>query len=300
MSRTATSYHDPGSLDEALTVVADLGSEATVVAGGQDVVREMNRGDRSPSAIVDISGLSSLHGIDDDGDAVSIGALVTHTELAESDVVAEGTPLLADAKGTIGGGQQVHNLGTVGGAVCAAQPVYDYPSCLVALEATLHARSDDGRREIPAREFFEDATVTALDDHELLTGVSVPKVGGGTNYEKLKYTEGCYNVASAAALVALDGGQIVDARLALGGVEAVPRRLDEAEERATGETFTGDLAEKVGEMASEAVEAPLSDVHADGSYRRDVASVVTKRAMTDAANEARAATDGGTRAEGSQ
>jgi CO/xanthine dehydrogenase FAD-binding subunit len=300
MSQTATSYHDPGSLDEALEALADLGAEATVVAGGQDVVRDMNRGERSPPNIIDISGLSSLHGIDDDGDAVSIRPLVTHTELAQSDVIAEGAPLLADAKGTIGGGQQVHNLGTVGGAVCAAQPVYDYPSCLVALEATLHARSDDGEREIPAREFFEDAAATALDDHELLTGVSVPKVAGGTNYEKLKYTEGCYNIASAAAVVAVNGGQVVDARLALGGIEAVPRRLDEAEERATGETFTDDLAAKVGEMASEAVEAPLSDVHADGNYRRDMASVVTKRAMIDAAHEARAATDGGTHTEGSQ
>jgi carbon-monoxide dehydrogenase medium subunit len=300
MSQTATAYHDPASLEEALERLADLGSDATVLAGGQDVVREMNRGERAPSNIVDISGLPALRGIDDDGDAVSIGALVTHEELAHSDAVTRGAPLLADAEATIGGGQQVHNAGTVGGAVCAAQPVYDYPSCLVALEATLHARSADGTRAIPAGEFFEDATVTALREDELLTGVSVPKVDGGTNYEKLKYTEGCYNIASTAALVALDGGQIVDARLALGGVEAVPRRLEEAEERATGESFTEDLAAKVGAMASEAVETPLTDVHAKGSYREDVASVVTKRALTDAANEARAATDGGTHTEGSQ
>jgi carbon-monoxide dehydrogenase medium subunit len=209
--------------------------------------------------------------------------------------VAAGAPLLVDAEATIGGGQQVSNLGTFGGAVCAGQPVYDYPPCLVALDATLHARSSGGTREIPAREFFQGATETALREDELLTGASVPTVDGSTSYEKLKYTEGCYNVASAAALVDLEDGRVVDARLALGGVEPVPRRLDEAEERATGEPPTEALAATVGEMASAAVEDPITDVHARGSYREDVAAVVAKRAMTDAANGARAAADGGAR-----
>jgi carbon-monoxide dehydrogenase medium subunit len=294
MAATATEYHDPADVDEALDLLSRLGSEATVLAGGQDVVREMNRGERAPSNIVDVSGLPGLDGIEDEGDALSIGSLVSHQELAGSDLVADGAPLLVDAKDTIGGGQQVHNAGTVGGALCAGQPVYDYPPCLVALEATIVARSSDGTREIPARNFFEGATVTALADDELLTSVSVLKVDGATSYEKLQYSEACYNVASAAALVDLDGGEVVDARLALGGIEASPRRLEEAEERAAGEAFGEALASTVGDMATEAVENPRSDVHADGEYRRDMAGVVTKRAMTDAANRARATADGGT------
>lgn len=293
MAATTTRYHDPADLDAALELLADLGSDATVIAGGQDVVRSMNRGELAPSNLVDVTGIPALEGIDDRGDAVAVGALVTHEALASSKTVAEATPLLCEAKATIGGGEQIHNRGTVGGALVAGEPVYDYPPCLVALGATVTVESADGAREVPAREFFEGAAETAIGDDELLTEVVVPRVDGAASYEKLKYTEGCYNIASAAAVVSLDGDRIDDARLALGGVEPTPRRLVEAEDRATGEAFDEDLAGTVGEMASGAVQEPITDVHADGSYREDVAGVVARRALADAAGRARATTDGG-------
>lgn len=292
---TGTQYHAPADLDEALAMLADL-EDPTVLAGGQDLVRSMNLGDVHPSHVVDVSGLDGLDGIAADDGGIEIGALVTHEGLADSARVADGCPLLVAAKETIGGGQQIHNRGTIGGAVCSAEPVYDYPPCLLALDGTLVAESDDGSREIPAAEFFQGAGETALRPAELLTRIVVPELdGAGTAYEKLKYTEGCYNVASAAAAVTLDGGALADVRLALGGIEPRPRRLSDAESRAAGERFDSDLATAVAEAASAAVESPRKDIHADGEYRRSMAGVMARRALETAHDRARTAADGGTR-----
>jgi carbon-monoxide dehydrogenase medium subunit len=295
-TRTRTRYHDPADVDEAVSLLADLGSDATVLAGGQDLVRAMNLGDIHPANIVDVSGLPDLDTIESTGGTIEIGALVTHEELANSSIVEDGCPLFVDAKATIGGGQQIHNRGTVGGALCAAEPAYDYPSCLVALDGTLVVRSADGSREIPAAEFFEDAGETALQSEELLTGIRLPELvdGVATSYEKLKYTEGCYNIASAAATVDLDGDTLTDVRLALGGIEPRPRRLDDAESLATGEQLDTELLTAVSESASDAVESPVVDIHADADYRRSMAGVMAKRALETATERVRAATDGGT------
>jgi len=291
---TGTHYHAPTDLDEALSMLADL-TDPTVLAGGQDLVRAMNLGDVHPSHIVDVSGLDGLDGIAADGDGIEIGALVSHESLADSALVADGCPLLVAAKETIGGGQQIHNRGTVGGAVCSAEPVYDYPPCLVALDGTLVAESADGSREIPAAEFFQGAGETALQPDELLTRIVVPELdGAGAAYEKLKYTEGCYNVASAAAAVTLDGGVIADVRLALGGIEPRPRRLDDVESLVAGEQLGADLAASAAEAASTAVESPRVDIHADGEYRRSMAGVMARRALETAHERAGAAADGGT------
>jgi len=290
----STQYHDPTDLDKALSVLADLGDDATVLAGGQDLVRAMNLGDVAPAHIVDVSDLPGLDEITDTGDTIEIGALVTHEQLASSPVVADGCSLLADAKETIGGGQQIHNRGTVGGAICSAEPVYDYPPSLVALDGTITVQSADESREIPAAEFFQDAGETALGPDELLTSVVVPKLdGAGTSYEKLKYTEGCYNIASAAAVVEVADDELADVRLALGGVEPLPRRLEDAESVASGETFDDEVAQAVSEAATEAVESPRVDIHAGGDYRRSMAGVMAERALRAAHDRARTTADGG-------
>ena len=280
--QTGTRYRDPATLEEALSLLADLGPEATVLAGGQDLVRAMNLGDVQPSNIVDISGLDELREINRTDNSIQIGALVTHEALAQSSVITEGCSLLTDAKEMIGGGQQIHNRGTIGGALCAAEPVYDYPACLVALEATLVAESADGSREIPATEFFTGASETALRPEELLTGIVVPELDPavGTSYEKLKYTEGCYTIASAAALVTVSDGTLTEATLALGGIEDKPRRLTAVESLVAGEQLSSELRKAVSEAASDAVERPRSDAHADGEYRRSMAGVMTKRALS--------------------
>jgi carbon-monoxide dehydrogenase medium subunit len=295
-AETGTRYHDPADLEEALSTLAALGEDATVLAGGQDLVRSMNLGEWTPSHIVDINGLPELTGIEESEDGIEIGALVTHTELASSPKIAEGCPVLLDARKTIGGGQQIHNCGTVGGAVCSAEPVYDYPPCLVVLGATLLVQGSDGPREIPAGEFFVDAGETAVSADELLTGINVPQLapGVGTSYEKLKYTEGCYNIASATAVVSTTENEVDNAHLAIGGIEPVPRRLSEANSAAEGRPFDEAAAADVAAAARESVESPLSDIHAGGDYRRSMAGTMAERAMESAYQRATTAADGGT------
>ena len=285
-------YIAPATLKDVLARLDSLGSRATVLAGGQDVAPLMNQGTFAPKAIVDLKRIKGLSGIARRNGSIAVGAGTTHREIERSGVLQEANGLLVDAAGQIGGGMQVRNRGTIGGAICAGNPAYDYAPCLVALDAAVRARSSKGSRKIPAAAFFRNAGVTGLEPQELVTEIIVPSLpkGSGSAYYKLKFTEGCYNIASAACVVQLDGdGKAGMVRMALGGVSPAPIRLSGVEDAVTGSALSDELLAVVSSVAQKSVTRPISDVQADGRYRRAMAGVVATRALTEAFEKARKA-----------
>ena len=285
-------YIAPATLKDVLVRLDSLGSRATILAGGQDVTPLMNQGRFAPKGIVDLKRIRGLSGIAQRNGLIAIGARTTHREIERSSVLQEANGLLVDAASQIGGGMQVRNRGTIGGAICAGNPAYDYAPCLVALDAAIQTRSSKRRRKIPAAAFFRNAGVTGLEPQELVTEIIVPSLpkGSGSAYYKLKFTEGCYNIASAACVVQLDGdGKAGMVRMALGGVSPAPIRLSGVEDAVTGSALSDELLAVVSSVAQKSVTRPISDVQADGRYRRAMAGVVATRALTEAFEKARKA-----------
>ncbi len=289
----APAYHAPGTLDEALSLLHGLGPDATVLAGGQDVVPLMNQGRLSPANLIDLKALHALAVVQAVNGTARIGSRVTHRAIERSDFLRARLGLLVEAAAQIGGGIQVRNRGTIGGAVCSGNPVYDFAPCLVALHAEVRLLSVSGERRMPAVEFFRDAFVTAARPDELLVEIEVPldraatETATGHAYEKLKFTDGCYCIAGAACVARLgaDGG-LASVRLALGSVEAVPVRLTRVETLVAGARPTDGLLDEVSSVARQAVAHPIDDVMADGDYRRAMAGVVARRALVRAVERA--------------
>lgn len=288
-----TSYAAPRSLGEALRALGELGDAVTVVAGGQDVVPLMNQGRLAPSHLLDISRLAPLASVTSTGargGTLRIGSLVTHAALARDPAVREAAPLLAEAAERIGGGLQVRNRGTIGGAAAAANPAYDLPACLAALDAVCILGSLRETRRVPARSFFLGAGRTARRANELLLGFDIPRMPprAGWAYAKLKFSEGGYTIAGAACLLtrAADG-RCERVSVVLSGVTESPLPLPTIAERLAGQALTTHLIEAAAGAASAAVERPIKDAMAGGEYRRAMAGVMVVEALAQAARRAR-------------
>ncbi len=289
MTKTLT-YYKPGSIEEALPLLHQLGGEVKVLAGGQDIVPLMNQGKLMPGSIVDLKELKSLAGVKAQNGSLVIGALTTHRTIERSEAIQARYGLLADAASQIGGGVQVRNRGTIGGAICAGNPAYDFAPCLVALDAEFKILSLTGERRVAASVFFQDAHITALRSNELLAEVLIPisSSASGFAYQKLKFSDGCYCIASAACAVELNpDSSCREVRLALGGVAPVPIRLSQVEAMLAATQITEKLLTEVANAAQLAVTNPITDVHADGEYRRAMAGVMARRALATALQRAR-------------
>jgi carbon-monoxide dehydrogenase medium subunit len=177
--------------------------------------------------------------------------------------------------------RQIRNRGTIGGNVCFADPASNFPPLLVALGATMHVTGPEGDRTVAADDFFVGAYRTALGQDELLRSLSLPALAGaGTGYSSLLIARDSWALARAAALVRSNGA-VDDIRVVLGCVAGTPVRAAAMEEQLRGEEPTADAVGRAAEAAGEGLEPP-SDVHASGSYRREMACVMAKRAVLEA------------------
>jgi aerobic carbon-monoxide dehydrogenase medium subunit len=273
-------YHAPSSLDEALSLRAQYGSDSVLLAGGQSLVPLLNLRLTFPSAVVDLGRVTELAGIRPLDGGVAIGAMTRQRSVEWSELVAERSPLLVGGVRQIGH-PTIRNRGTVGGSLAHADPAAELPAVVLALDAELVARSTRGERTIPAADFFRGFLTTALEPDELLVEVRLPLQKGGSSLKKVARRHGDFAVAGAAAAVTVEGGRISDARVALMGVGQQPIRATEAEEVLRG-AEPGDAA--LGEAARRAAAdlQPASDVHATATYRRRVAEVLVRRALLEA------------------
>jgi CO/xanthine dehydrogenase FAD-binding subunit len=281
-------YLAPTTLDEALDVLRQHRDEAKVLAGGQSLLPLLNYRLARPRVVVDVNDLP-LDGIRPENGRLRLGALTRHADLIESSDVARECPILAEAAALVGN-VRVRTLGTLGGSLAHADPAAELPMVMLALDAGFAIASSSGTRRCTAADFFTGALTTALGPNELLTDVEVPSTRGrGWAVEELSRRPGDFAIVAVAALVALDGeGRVEDARIAFGGVAPVPVRARAAEEDLRGVEPTAERVTQAAELARNALQ-PGSDAFVSGAYRKLVAGVVARRALTRAVLRARAA-----------
>ncbi|MFM8944039.1 MAG: FAD binding domain-containing protein [Actinomycetota bacterium] len=276
-------YHRAATIDEALDLLDRHGEDAKILAGGQSLIPMMKLRFASPGHLIDINGVAGLAGARDDGGVLKIGALTRHRDVASSDVVRRLHPTIASAAPQIAD-PLVRNLGTIGGSLVHADPSGDIGSVMLALGATVVARSAKGEREIPIREFLKDTFTTTLAPNEILVEIRVPKAGaksGGT-YLKLERKIGDYATVGVASFLSLDGGIIGRAGLGLTSVGLINVQATAAEQALVGQAPSKELFAKAGDLAAE-VARPVSDVRGTADYKRHMVKVYTQRGLAAAA-----------------
>jgi aerobic carbon-monoxide dehydrogenase medium subunit len=281
-------YVRPASLDEAVDLLAEHGSDAALLAGGQSLVPLMNQRLRCPAALIDVNFVGELNGRDEGEASVVIGALVRQRELESDGAVGRAEPLFAEASLFVGN-RQVRNRGTLVGSLAFADPAAEYPGVLVALGATATALSPRGEREISCENVATGAFSCSLAADELITSVRVPKAlaGRGSAYTEIAERRGARALAGAAAVVELGrDGSVSSCRVVLVGVADVPLQVDGLD-RLGGQPIPTD-EEIRGLLTAWSLPIPVRpDRRADPRYKRTVAAEVGITALRRAASRAR-------------
>ncbi|HZT08572.1 MAG TPA: xanthine dehydrogenase family protein subunit M [Chloroflexota bacterium] len=276
-------YVAPRSLEEALDLLTRLSGEAKLLAGGHSLIPAMKLRLSEPGSLIDLGRVPELAGVRVDGETLVIGALTVHADLAESPLVRQHLPGLADAASLIGD-VQVRNRGTIGGSAAHADPGADEPVILTALDATFALASANGRRFVQADEFFTGFFTTALAPNEILTEVRIPipPRNVATAYAKLGHPASGYVLVSAGALVRrAPNGAFESARIALGGLGGGPTRARGVEEALQGAPVTPDAIAAAASRAAEGTD-PDDDPYASAEYKRHLATVLARRAIESA------------------
>jgi carbon-monoxide dehydrogenase medium subunit len=282
-------YAAPGSVPEALQLLSEDPDGTSVLAGGQSLIPVLNMRMAQPQLLVDLNRVRELHAIEDTPKGrLRFGSMVRQRRLETEPIVQERVPLMAAAARHIAH-LAIRSRGTVGGSLAHADPAAELPATVSALDGQLLVRSAEGDRSVAAADFFLAPLTTAIEPGELLVGVEVepPPPGSGSAFLEVARTHGAFALAAVAAVLRVDAsGNIDHIRLGLagvGGVPYVPRWLDEL---AVGEAASEALFRRIGERVRDEVE-PFDDIHATATYRTRLAGVLTTRALTAAAADAR-------------
>ncbi len=273
-------YHAPRSVEEAIALLETHGDEAKLLAGGQSLLPLMKLRFASVSQLVDIGRIEGLSFIRRSDGVVSIGAMTTHRELAESGLLKEAQPLLPKAAIEIAD-VQVRNRGTIGGSLAHADPASDLVPVLLALEAELVICGPTGERRLTAGEFIESMFTSVLEDDEILVEIRVPVASATSrcSYAKVPHPASHLPIVGVAAQVDFSpSGECAVARLALTGLAPVPFRATAAEECLRGQALSDATIEAAAECVTGDIDA-MSDTFASADYRLHLARVHTARAL---------------------
>jgi carbon-monoxide dehydrogenase medium subunit len=287
MYPAAFDYYRARSIREAGTLLQQHPG-AKLLAGGHSLIPLMKLRLAAPPAVIDIGEIAELKGISVSGGTIRIGALTTHTELATSPELRGACPLLAEAAGVVGD-PAVRNRGTIGGNIAHADPGSDLPPVLLALGARFQVTGPGGDRTVDAASFFTGTMETALGADEVLTAIEIPAGAGGraSAYAKFQHPASRYAVIGVAAALTLDGGRCRSAAVALGGLAPRPLRAAAVERALAGASLSDDaIAGAAGRVADDLGADLLGDLYASAEYRRAVAPVWVKRALSTAASRA--------------
>jgi carbon-monoxide dehydrogenase medium subunit len=232
----------------------------------------------SPSMLIDLRKLDDLKGIQSgNGDGTRIGALTTHATLQESDLglPAAAAQQIAD--------QQVRNRGTIGGSLAHGDPASDLPTVLLTMDGSVTARGPNGERSIAASELFQDYLTTALADNEVITDVRLPSMEGyGHAYVKFARRAEDWAMVAVAALVKVSGGTFEDVRIGLTHMGTTPLRATQTEQALVGQPVDEGRIQAAAGAAAEGTDPP-GDLNATPDYKRHLARVLVRRAVTQAA-----------------
>jgi carbon-monoxide dehydrogenase medium subunit len=287
MTPTDFDYARAGSLDEALTMLAEGGMDAKLLAGGHSLLPAMKLRLSMPSTLIDISEIEELSGVEERDGKLHVGALTTHRILEYSDLAKAKCPALAELASHIGD-PQVRNRGTIGGSLAHADPAADYPALVLALGADIEMAGRDGTRTVAADDFFTGMYETALEDGEVITRVSFPvmQAGQGAAYAKFANPASRYAVVGVAAMVAMRGGSCESARVAVTGAAPTAFRVPAVESALSGTSLSDDdIARAVAGMVDAG--DMMEDLSGSAEYRAHLCEVQAKKAIRQAADQAR-------------
>ncbi len=278
-------YHAPKTIDEAVTILAEVAADdGRVLAGGQSLVPIMAFRLARPSHLVDINGVDALQRLAVEGDRLSIGACVRHAAFHKAVVDGPLGRLLSKVVRHIAH-YPIRTRGTFCGSIAHADPASEWCLVAAALEAQIVARNANGTRIIPAQEFFRGIMTTALQEDELLTEVRLPILPPDTRFGFYEFNRRAGDFALGMALVTyrVENGVIGEARVALGGIEPQPRRIRTAEQALIGHSPGKPAFAAAADAAAAAVD-PLEDAVTSAEYRRDLTRTVTRRALEQASS----------------
>jgi carbon-monoxide dehydrogenase medium subunit len=275
-------YYTPHSIDEVLKLLAEHREEGpSIIAGGTDLLVEMEHGLRSPKIIIDVSCIPGLNTISqDDQKQIHIGPLVTHNQVVRSKLCVEQAFPLVQACWQIGS-PQIRNRGTVAGNLITASPANDTIPPLFAMGASVTLKSIRGTRTIPILDFFHDARKTAIQPNEMLIDISFPALTGyqvGTFVKLGLRRAQAISIVSLAIVLSMFTDTVTNAKVALGSVAPTVIRATDAERFLTGKVMTRDVMNRAGALAAQTI-APISDIRGSVEYRRYMVETITRHAL---------------------
>lgn len=281
-------YRRAASVAEA-SALLQANPGAKLLAGGHSLIPMLKLRLAAPPLVIDIGRIDALRTIAATTGGVRIGALATHAEIAGSAVVVERCPMLSEAASHVGD-PAVRNRGTIGGNIAHADPASDLPTVLLALDARILVEGPKGARAIEASSFFTGLMATALDEHELVTAIEVPArvKGQGMAYAKFTHPASRYAVIGVAAALTINDGVCSAASVAVGGLVPKPVRAASVEAALSGKPAEPlPVADAAAAVVHDLGADLLGDIFASAEYRRSVAPVWVRRALTQAAERAR-------------
>ncbi|RZL87488.1 MAG: xanthine dehydrogenase family protein subunit M [Variovorax sp.] len=274
-------FLEPTSVDEASRMLAELGDDCRVMAGGTALMLAMRQRMLAPTHIVSMARVDALRGMSFDARAgLRIGALSRHCDVARSPLVLRHYPMLASMASQVAN-PHVRNQGTLGGNLCYADPATDPPTCLMAMGAQVVLASARGERVLSMEEFLVDYYVTAIEPDEVVLEIRVPAPAADASGDYTRFLRTAAEhrpMVNVALFTRRSGAQCHEARLVVGASTPIPARVARAEAFLTGKTVTEDVAAEAADIVAADILA-VSDSRGSEEFRRDMVRVVAKRTI---------------------
>ncbi len=272
-------YFAPETLDEAVSLLNEHGSEAVVLAGGQSLIPLMKLQLAAPEYVVDINRIPGLADISEENDFLRIGSLTREADLDRSEIVRSKYPILQDTTSVIAD-PLVRNMATVGGNLAHGDPANDHPATMLALGAQVVAVGAAGQRVISVSDFFEGPLMTTLNQGEILTEIRIPTPpqGSGGAYLKLERKVGDYAIAGVAAVITAADGVCQQAGIGLTNAGPIPIKAGTAEAFLVGKRLDDETIREAARLASQEAQ-PSADLRGSEEYKRDMVRVIAGRAL---------------------
>lgn len=279
MTPAAFEYHAPSSVDAAVALLAELGPDAKLLAGGHSLLPMMKLRFAVPTHLIDLGKVDELRGIRQAGDEIRIGAMTTEAELLRSPMLAEKLPLLVEGVRSIAD-PQVRYKGTIGGDISHGDPGNDHPALMLALDASFVLAGPRGERVLKADGYFLGLYTTQLEADELLAEIRipVPPPGCGWSYQKLKRKTGDFATAATAVMLKMDAGRVAQVRIGLTNVAPTALRASAAEDSLIGKPIDDATVADAARLAMSICD-PAPDQRGDAAYKTAMCGEMTRRAL---------------------
>ena len=279
MKSAAFDYVKPKALQEALSLLEQGGDDAQLIAGGQTLLATLNMRLSEPTVLIDITDIAELKGISVVGDSLRIGALVTHTEIEDSELVAIHAPLLKAAAPHIAH-RAIRNLGTWGGSLAYGDPAAEWPACSLTLRATMVIHGPAGERRISANDFFIDLYTTSLEPDEILVATEIPLASKQEvfYFHELARRHGDYAVAGLAAVAQKQGDVLTHCAFTFFSVGATPVMANKAQNLVNGQKLNDELIAKAAAEARNEIEA-IADITNSAEAKQHLIGVLLERGL---------------------